>query len=349
MIPRLLLVIWTCVAPEWLGAETLRVATFDTELSRDGPGLLLRDIRREDPQVLAVAEIVAAAAPDVVLLQSIDWDHDERAVRALRNVIRQHGLDLPHIYAPRSNRGEITGLDLNGDGRLGDPEDAQGFGHFTGDNAMALLSRYPIDVAGAEDGNGFLWRDLPEALLPEHSNGAPFPSVEALEIQRLSTSGHWRVPVFLPDGGRVEILAYHATPPVFDGPEDRNGRRNHDETRFWSLYLSGDLGGPPPAPFVLLGNANLDPERGDGRSEAIVELLRHPALKDPAPDAPETSTATVDWSEIGLGFMRVSYAIPSADLSVVDAGVIWPSKGDLRTVVETASRHRLVWVDLRLP
>jgi len=33
-------------------------------------------------------------------------------------------------------------------------------------------------------------------------------------------------------GGQViHILASHPTPPVFDGVEDRNGRRNHDEIR----------------------------------------------------------------------------------------------------------------------
>ena len=28
------------------------------------------------------------------------------------------------------------------------------------------------------------------------------------------------------------------TPPAFDGEEDRNGRRNHDEIRFWVDYVS---------------------------------------------------------------------------------------------------------------
>ena len=35
----------------------------------------------------------------------------------------------------------------------------------------------------------------------------------------------------------VHFLVSHPTPPVFDGPEDRNGTRNHDEIRFWADYI----------------------------------------------------------------------------------------------------------------
>ena len=35
----------------------------------------------------------------------------------------------------------------------------------------------------------------------------------------------------------VHVLASHPTPPSFDGGEDRNGRRNHDEIRFWADYV----------------------------------------------------------------------------------------------------------------
>jgi hypothetical protein len=36
----------------------------------------------------------------------------------------------------------------------------------------------------------------------------------------------------------VHFLVSHSTLPVFDGPEDRNGRRNFDEIRFWADYIS---------------------------------------------------------------------------------------------------------------
>ena len=63
-------------------------------------------------------------------------------------------------------------------------------------------------------------------------------------VQRLATTGFWDVPVETPSG-QLHLLAWHATPPVFDGPEDRNGRRNHDEAAFWRLLLEGALPMPP--------------------------------------------------------------------------------------------------------
>jgi endonuclease/exonuclease/phosphatase family metal-dependent hydrolase len=134
--------------------------------------------------------------------------------------------------------------------------------------------------------------------------------------------------------GRFDILTFHASPPVFDGPEDRNGRRNHDEVTFWSLYLDGAFGKAPDTPFVLLGDANLDPHRGDGRSVAMQRLLDHPSLQDPLP----TST-TVEWSQTGK--MRVDYALPSQGWSV--------SNADVAPKNPAASRHHLVWVDLTKP
>ena len=40
------------------------------------------------------------------------------------------------------------------------------------------------------------------------------------------------------DNKVVHFLVSHPTPPVFDGPEDRNGTRNFDEIRFWADYIS---------------------------------------------------------------------------------------------------------------
>ena len=82
----------------------------------------------------------------------------------------------------------------------------------------------------------------------------------------------------------MRLLCWYATPPVFDGPEDRNGRRNHDEAAFWLRLLAGELTWPPPeGPFVLLGQSNLDPVDGEGLRGAMDALLDHPALQDPAP------------------------------------------------------------------
>ncbi len=74
------------------GAETIRIATFNTELGRNGPGLLLRDILKGDPQAEAVARVIADVAPDVIALQGIDFDADGLALDALADLISDAGV-----------------------------------------------------------------------------------------------------------------------------------------------------------------------------------------------------------------------------------------------------------------
>lgn len=335
---------------------TLRIATFATELERDGPGLLLRDIRKgKDPQVIAVARVVADAQPDILVLQGIDFDHNNQALKALRDVIEVHGWEMAHVFAAMPNSGVSTRVDMDGDGRRGQPRDAQGYGEFLGQGGMAILSRHPIRYDTVQDFSQLLWRDIPNASLPITEAG-PFPSQDALEIQRLSSVSHWVIPILVEE--RVlNIMTFHATAPVFDGPEDRNGHRNHDEIVFWLRYLDGAMGDIPTGSFVLAGNANLDPVDGEGRKSAINMLLADPRFQDPAPARagdPEQGVGhqgdpkldTAAWPEPIPGHLRVSYVLPSRDLSVRGSGVFWPNSGPMAETVSVASRHRLIWVDL---
>ncbi|MEL7133269.1 MAG: endonuclease/exonuclease/phosphatase family protein, partial [Pseudomonadota bacterium] len=207
-------------------------------------------------------------------------------------------------------------------------------------------SRLPIDIARVQDLSGLLWTDLPGALLPQ-INGAPFPSAEAQAAQRLSTTGHWIVPIETPNGP-FQLMTFHASPPVFDGPEDRNGKRNHDEIRLWQHVLDGTIGPAPPGPFVIAGDANLDPADGSGLRRAITDLLSDQRLINLSPRG-HFGTDTVDWDDPVPGDLRVSYILPSTHWQVADSGVLWPGPGDpLAETVATASRHRLVWADLAL-
>ncbi len=325
-------------------AETLRLAVLHSGLSRDGPGLLLRDIRRGEADVLAVADRVAAARPDVLLLLRFDYDLDGKALAAFAARVAEAGHPMEYRLALRPNSGWATGLDLDGDGRRGTPDDAQGFGRFAGEGGKAILSRLPIDHDGIRDHSAFLWRDLPGALIPER-DGAPFPAPEVFAIQRLSSTGHWEIPVVTEAGTRLTLLTWHAGPPVFGGPQERNLRRNHDETAFWSRLLDNELSVMAPAPpFVLMGNANLDPQAGDGIREAMKELLVHPSLHDPLPSGQRPGeaspgTATAYWPR-GPGMLRSSYILPSSDIAVRDAGLLWPERG---------ATHALVWIDIAAP
>ncbi len=325
-------------------AQDLRVAAYDPGLTRKGPGLLLRDIRWADPQVLAAAQVIASAAPDVIVLTGFDWDGDGLALAAFAGVLEQAGHPMPHRFAARPNSGMPTGLDADGDGRAGGADDAQGFGQFSGQNGMAILSRLPLGAV--TDHSAVLWRDVPGNLMPPL---AP----ELAKVQRLSSTAHWDVPV-LTGRGALHLLAWSATPPVFDGPEDRNGRRNHDEAAFWLHHL-------PDAPFVLLGTPNLDLVDGEGRPEAMAALLD--LASDPQPRGafqpeqtgvnaahrgdPALDTGAFD--PAGPGNLRVDYVLPAKGLRVTGSGVIWPAPGDpLAAAVEAASDHRLVWVDIDL-
>ena len=192
-----------------------------------------------------MAEIVERVDPDVLLLNEFNWDSAGKAIDRFAGNYLGKGHDAcasgtpskPIAFAYRFlptgdgspfNTGIPSGLDFDNSGRTSDPADAFGFGNFPGQYGMVVLSKYPIDVDNVRTFQRFLWRDMPGNLIP-----TPFYSPAEVAALRLSSKSHWDVPIRV--GGRtIHVLASHPTPPVFDGPEDRNGRRNHDEIRFWA-------------------------------------------------------------------------------------------------------------------
>ncbi|WP_435165856.1 endonuclease/exonuclease/phosphatase family protein [Falsirhodobacter sp. 1013] len=316
---RVGLFLFLLLMPLAASADPVRVATFHTDLSAKGPGLMLRDILRGDA-AKAVAAVDATKA-DILVLQDVDYDLHGVGLNAFADLL---ATDYPYRFALRPNTGMGTGLDLDGDGRLGGAADGQGFGFFAGDGGMAVLSRFPILTEGVRDFSDMLWTAKPDALLFEGMGE------DAKAVQRLSSVAHWEVPVQLPSGPVLRLLAFHATTPVFDGPEDRNGRRNADEITFWTDLIDGRLSFvSPQGPWVILGNANADPHAGDGRREGIATLLAHPSLTDPLP-----GTITAEYAQTGP--LRLDYVLPQAGLTVSGAGV-----GE-------GAPHRPVWVDLDL-
>jgi hypothetical protein len=186
---------------------------------------------------------------------------------------------------------------LNNDGSVGGPDDALGFGFFPGQYGMAVYSKYPLVAHETRTFQTFRWKDMPGALLPDDL-ATPEPddwyTPEELEIFRLSSKSHWDIAVRL-GGEIIHILVSHPTPPVFDGPEDRNGLRNHDEIRFWADYVdpaksdyiyddTGHWGGlAARAHFVIMGDQNADPFDGDSTADAVMQLLGHPLINVSVP------------------------------------------------------------------
>lgn len=382
--------------------RTIRIATFNVALNRPDEGGLIKDLSTpDDAQARAVAEIIQRVNPDVILLNEFDYDSLGRGLALFQEnylSVGQNGaapLQYPYQIQGPVNTGVASGVDLDRNGAVGGAAgsrdyggDAFGYGAFPGQYGMVILSKHPFDSASVRTFQNFLWKDMPAARLPDDPATPPqndFLSPEALAVFRLSSKSHWDAPVIV-DGKAVHILASHPTPPVFDGPEDRNGLRNHDEIRLWADYVAGKAdyltdddgktgGLSAGARFVVLGDMNADPEDGDGVPGAARQLLNSPFVRATAPEsagaasagrlqagpnAAHKTPAATDTSDFfdgegGPGNLRLDYVLPSkAGFRVTGAGVYWPAPeeqgralvGEGNPVV--SSDHRLVWVDLQL-
>lgn len=371
------------------GAVVLRIATFNAAMNRKSAGELSEGLLKGDSQAEKIAEILRAVSPDVFLLNEIDYDDRSAEVFLNRYLSSQEPTGQPpwkYSFAGPVNTGVDSGLDLDGNGKLHEPNDAWGFGNFPGQYGMAVFSRHEIQKEAIRTFQNFRWSRMPGALRPMRSN----PGSTELESYypdavwdqlRLTSKSHWDVPIMI-GGKTLHLIASHPTPPVFDGPEDRNGCRNHDEIRLLMDYVAGDSSGAyvvddnghtgplaTDASFVIAGDLNSDPIDGDGRAEAIRKLLEHPRLaKSPAPkslggvEASENSkganlkhqadpaTDTGDFNDRNPGNLRIDFALPSANLKVLASGVYWPSKAQSpeANALVSASDHRLVWVDIQL-
>ena len=374
--------------------QPLRVATYNLSSNRNAAGQLVSDLSTPDnAQAKTVAEVIQRADPDVILLNEFDYVEGGAAVDLFRaNYSRssrtgRRRSTYPYAFVAPSNTGIPSGFDLNNDGVVGGGDDAFGFGLFPGQYGMVVLSKHPIQAENVRTFQNFLWKDMPGALLPDDpATAAPndwFTPAE-LDVVRLSSKSHWDVPVTV-GGHTVHVLASHPTPPTFDGPEDRNGRRNHDEIRFWADYITpgaaryivddaGRKGGLKPRRLVRHPRR---PERGSastatrwmprstscsGAGGSRTRCPRRPgrveaaALQGGANAAHEGDPAydTADFADTAPGNLRADYVLPSLALRITDAGVFWPTKADplfrLTGVFPfPSSDHRLVWVDVRVP
>lgn len=359
-------------------AANIRFATFNASLNRTAEGGLIKDLSTPDNiQARNVAEIIQRVNPDVVLINEFDYVEGSIAADLFNKnylSVSQNGVkpvDYKYRYVAPSNTGIHSGFDLDNDGAVvstlgnrGYGNDALGFGEFPGQYGMALYSKYPILQDSIRTFQNFLWKDMPGALLPDDPTTTALNdwySAEELEVFRLSSKSHWDVPIDV-NGNIIHALVSHPTPPVFDGPEDRNGKRNHDEIRLWADYITpekggyiyddkGNLGGlQTRSNFVIMGDQNADPVDGDSFNNAIQQLLNNPLINTSVTPASEGGPEqaildsgvnlthkgnpafdTADFGDrppFGSGNLRVDYVLPSKDLEITNAGVFWPVTSD---------------------
>jgi endonuclease/exonuclease/phosphatase family metal-dependent hydrolase len=354
----------------------LRIATYNTSLYGKVAGQI-RDRLSDgkDSQAEKIAAIVQTVRPDILLVNEIDYDSDAGTAKLLAEKFfakaqgELKAIDYPFIYAAPSNTGIDSEFDLNNNGKKREPNDAWGFGAYPGQYSMAVYSRYPIDEQAIRTFQNYRWSELPKALRPvDPDSDDSYYDEETWKSLRLSSKNHIDVPIVI-NQRTIHVLASHPTPPVFDGPEDRNGCRNHDEIRFWVDYLAGkdskhlidDQDRPGgvaiDASVVVMGDLNSDPADGDGRQQAIKSLLSHQRLQDPRPTskggaerkADGKGGPDYDTARFRHGNMRIDYVLPSRDLKILNQGVFWPTENsdDFRLI--SASDHRMVWIEVELP
>lgn len=365
--------------------QTLRVAMFNVSMSEPVSGQILKQTANaENKRFSKLAAIIQFVRSDVLLLCEFDHPGDGGDDGALANfchhylAVPQHGQDeieYPYQYCPPSNTGLLSPFDLNGDGVISLPEDGLGFGEHHGHFSFVILSRYPIQLDQIRSWQHLLWRDMPEHCMPDG-----FYSEQAQSVLRLSSKNHVVVPVEV-NNQVIHLLCCHPTPPVFDGEEKRNARRNHDELRLVTDIINnadylvddkGKKGGLSKADsFVVLGDLNADSVDGDGMKSAIQGLIYHNRINRSIsggiltpkslggrfhrPWQPRSGRSN-EWTH--LSGLRLDYILPSVDLSVKQTGVFWPDKKDpLRHLItnekgkeraQEGSDHRLVWADLQL-
>jgi 3-phytase len=355
-------------APSASADHTLRFATFNASLNRNFEGELAQVLSTgTDPQVRNVAEIIQRVRPDVLLINELDFVAGGEALRLFQEnylSVSQNGarpIEFDHRFVAPSNTGIPSGKDLDNNGQVVTTpgsglygNDSFGFGEYPGRFGMGVLSRRPIDRKGIRTFQLFRWKDMPGNLIP-----TPFYSPDEVAVLRLSSKSHWDLPIRVPGGGRVHFLVSHPTPPVFDGPEDRNGRRNHDEIRFWADYISparssyiyddeGRRGGLAPGErFVIAGDQNADPFDGDSTQGAVQQLLDHPGINTSSPPTslggPQQAALqgganathrgdpafdTADFADTTPGNLRADYVLPDRDTRIESSFVFWPRNDD---------------------
>ncbi|MGQ7786403.1 endonuclease/exonuclease/phosphatase family protein [Nesterenkonia sp. K-15-9-6] len=359
----------------------VRVATLHAGLTGDSAETVLETLRGgHSPAARTVARTAHLNAPDILVLTGTTHDSDGRIADTLNaRYLAPAGLDLPYVYTAPTNSGIDSGTDLDGDGRIGGPGDALGYGEFPGQHGMVVYSAYPILEDEVRTFQDFLWQDMPDNSLPQ----ADYSDLDK-SVLRLSATSLWDVPVEIGDDGEtLHVIANSQTPE--QEARSFDDVRAADERRFIEDYVSADPQGgayiyddvgeagalEPDSSFVVVGEPGAGPgdsapAEAEPEDDRDLPLLDSPAVQDPLPEAvtdqplnaragddtdtDEHATRAVE----GEPDRRVSLVLPDAEAEVSDSGIFWPAEGEFGfDLVDPAGNavlaDRLVWVDLQAP
>lgn len=354
----------------------VRVATLHAEISGGSSAEVLEELDGGmHPQARVLAETVQLNAPDVLVLTGLSYDEQQQIAQTVneeylsRGQNGQTGIRYSHVYTAQTNSGIDSGADLDGDGRVGGPADALGYGRYAGERGMAVFSVYPIAEDEVRTFQDFRWQDMPGNSMPQDE----FSELEK-SVLRLPSTSLWDIPLEVPGKlGHVHVVATDLTSPP--APTTPDVARSEDQRRMVAEFVSGEAwylyddegtyGGLNVGTQFVVAGSLADAQElqtwPDQQVPQLSSLLRGNTIQDPAPEAiteeplPQRRDAEADpRSTHGLTggtAVRSSYVLPAAALAVESSGVFWPAEGEFGfSLVDpdnpASPAGRLVWLDI---
>ncbi|MEZ8104640.1 MULTISPECIES: endonuclease/exonuclease/phosphatase family protein [Vibrio] len=315
-----------------------------------------------------------------------------------------------------TNTGKLSGYDLNRDGKVATDadkgsytyaNDSWGFGQYHGQYAFALMSQYEIDKDNIRTFQSFKWKDMPGETNPTITDCDGDPAIPAgmacgdkwytdaaWAEKPMSSKNHVDAPIIITkeDGTeeKIHLLLSHPTPPIFDKLTTNNKMLNRAEIDFWVDYVGGNAnyiyddkgvtgGLESGAHFIVMGDLNADPLKGDGDLTAINALMDHDKVNRLATFGPLAPASLGGPECLALGEckeanwdtpnpdqvtstsgLRLDHVIPSANLNITESGVHWPATFESGRLLVNDERvgngnskaissdHRLVWIKAEL-
>ncbi|MGO1727202.1 endonuclease/exonuclease/phosphatase family protein [Glutamicibacter ardleyensis] len=275
-------------APSQEPSETsLRIATVDTQISREIDGQLATDLLQgDDRQAALAADNITAANADVVVLTGMDAN--EQAVEVFQDRYLNNpddaraDVEYDYVYLGVGSKGKPSGADLNGDRIVGGPEDAWGQADFEGQGSVVVLSKYQITPDQVTSVSEFKWDQMPESRLDDSGlSGALAASIPVM------SSGLWDIPIEY-RGKQVHLIAVQ-TDDNFAGYSFAESREL-DQLRVVDDYLNGKkylrddqskkIDGVGNAPYIVAGVLGQQPSSLTARDGLLKQINRPDAISD---------------------------------------------------------------------